>query len=78
MPIDRLLQGSKLRPEEIERLRSAYTRTLRSLYLIDRDDPIAEIVARKIIEIGASGGGDPTEISRLAIEELGIRRPPSV
>lgn len=74
MPINRLLQGNKLRPEEIERLNSAYARTLRSLCLVDRDDPIAEIVAKKIIEIGASGVGDPAEISKLAIEQLGIRR----
>ncbi|MGY3591618.1 L-serine deaminase [Bradyrhizobium sp. USDA 4341] len=77
MPIDRLLQGSKLRPEEIERLSLAYARTLPSLCLVDRDDPIAEIVAKKVIEIGASGVSDAAEISKLAVEQLGIRRSPS-
>lgn len=46
--------------------------------LVDRDDPIAEIVAKKVIEIGESGVGDPAEISKCVIEQLGVRRPPSV
>ncbi|MGY3610606.1 MULTISPECIES: hypothetical protein [unclassified Bradyrhizobium] len=78
MIISRLLQGSKLGPEEIERLNSAYRRALRSLGLVDRNDPITEIVAKKIIEIGATGVRDPAEISKLAIEQLGIGRPPSI
>ncbi|MFB9262239.1 hypothetical protein ACFFWD_03495 [Bradyrhizobium erythrophlei] len=78
MTISRLLQGSKLGPEEIERLKSAYRLALRRLCLVDRNDPIAEIVAREIIEIGATGVRDPAEISRIAVEQLGIGRPPSV
>jgi hypothetical protein len=71
MPINRLLKDSKLAPEEIARLNKAYTFTLRSLSLVDRNDPLAEIVARKVIEIGASVH-DPSEIARKAIKGLGI------
>ncbi|TWB93125.1 hypothetical protein FBZ93_111164 [Bradyrhizobium macuxiense] len=78
MPISRFLQGSKLNPEEIERLNSAYVQTLRSLGLVDRNDPIAELVARKILKIGAAGVRDPAEISKLAVKQLGIVRPPSL
>jgi len=46
---------------------------LRSLGLVDRNDPIAEIVARKIIEIGQTGVRDPADISALAIKELGVQ-----
>ncbi|UPJ47992.1 hypothetical protein IVB30_33345 [Bradyrhizobium sp. 200] len=46
--------------------------------MVDRNDPIAEIVAKKTIEIGATGVRDPAEISKLAIEQLGIGRPPLV
>jgi hypothetical protein len=35
-------------------LNAAYFRALRSLSLIDRNDPITEMLARKIIEIGAT------------------------
>jgi hypothetical protein len=78
MPINRLLNDSNLGPEEIERLNSAYGQALRSLWLVDRNDPIAEIVAKKIIEIGAADVRDPAEISKLAVEQLGVGRLPSV
>jgi hypothetical protein len=71
MPINRLLKDSKLTPEDIARLTKAYTYALRSLSLVDRDDPLAEIVARKVIEIGASVH-DPTEIAKMALQRLRI------
>jgi len=74
--INKLLQGRNLGPDEVERLTSAYELTLHSLCLVDRDDPIAEIVARKTIEIGATGVRDPAKISKLVIEQLGIGRRP--
>jgi len=64
MPINRLLANSKLRTDEIENLNSAFKRALRSLHLVDRDDPLAEIVATKIIEIGATGVRDAAERSQ--------------
>jgi hypothetical protein len=69
MPINRLLKGSKLTPEDIERLNRAYSFTLRSLSLVDRNDPLTEIVARKVIEIGATVH-DPAEIAEQAIKGL--------
>jgi hypothetical protein len=66
MPINRLLVGSKLEPEEINRLNAAYTYALRSLSLVDRDDPLTEMLARKVIEIGATEA-DPAKISQIAI-----------
>jgi hypothetical protein len=72
MPINRLLREGKIEPEEVERLNRAFTFTMKSLHLVDRNDPICEIVARKVIEIGASGAHDPEEISRIAIKQLGL------
>ena len=72
MPINRLLNGSNLGPEEVEKLNRAYTHALRQLHLVDRDDPVADIVARKIIEVGATGISDPKEISKTAIKQLGL------
>jgi hypothetical protein len=46
---------------------------LRSIGLVDRDDPIAEMVAKKIIEIGQTGVRDPAAISARAIKELGAQ-----
>ena len=71
MPIDRLLDGSSLSPQKIAQLKTAYHSAMRALHLVDRNDPIAEIVARKVIEIGKEFG-DAAEISRLAVKELDI------
>jgi len=71
MPINRLLKDSKLTPQDIDRLNKAYVLTLRSLSLVDRNDPLAEIVARKVIEIGASLH-DPAEIAKMALKGLRI------
>jgi hypothetical protein len=73
MPINRLLANSKLRTDEIETLNSAFKQALHSLHLVDRDDPLAEIVARKIIEIGATGVRDAAEIAEIAVKQLGMR-----
>jgi hypothetical protein len=72
MPINRLLQNSKLEPAEQEVLNLAFVRALRLLHLKDRSDPICEIVARKIIEIGATGASDPVAISEIAARQLAL------
>jgi hypothetical protein len=72
MPIDRMFRDGKIKAEEVERLNRAFTFTLRSLSLVDRDDPVCEIVARKIVEIDAAGTHEPEEIAKLAIKQLGI------
>jgi hypothetical protein len=69
MPINRLLAGSSLGLEEIARLNDAYDRALHAMSLVDRNDPITEIVAKKIIEIGRTES-DPIKISQLAVQAL--------
>lgn len=68
--IRRMLQNTPMGPEEIARLVAAYEQTLRELSLKQRDDPLTELIAKKIIEIGQTGILDPAQISRLAIKEL--------
>jgi hypothetical protein len=70
MPIARLLQNSNLGPAQQEILNLAFIRALRLLHLMDRNDPICEIVARKVIEIGATSAGDPVVISEIAVRKL--------
>ena len=67
MAIYRLLQNSPLGPEDIDRLVTAYEETLKALELSDRSDPITQLVASKIIEIGQTGVRDPLQISAIAI-----------
>ena len=72
MAICRLLEGSPLEPEMIRSLEAAYEKTLRIIGLVDRDDPITEMIARKLIEIAQTGVHDPAELSAIAIKEIGI------
>jgi len=68
--IRRFLRNRKLSPKEVELLNRANGCALHSLHLVDRDDPIAEMVAKKIIEVGATVR-DPEEVCKLAVEQLG-------
>jgi hypothetical protein len=71
MTIRRLLKNNKLAgPQEVERLYRAYTEVLRSLHLVDRNDPIAEIVAKTVIGIDAMGVREPSDISKIAVRRL--------
>lgn len=72
MPINRVLQGSSFGPDEIRVLNDAYEDALRALYLIDRNDPLTEIVARKIVQVVQSGTRDPRQIAGMAIKSLGL------
>ena len=72
MPITRLFREGKIKPADVERLDRAFAFTLRSLSLVDRDDPLCEIVARKIIEIDAMGTHDPKQIAEIAAKEFGV------
>ena len=66
-----LLKNLQIRPEEASNLAAAYELVLLALDLKDRDDPITELIAKKILEIGQRGVRDAQQISTIAIEELG-------
>ena len=68
MPIRRLLEDAKFEPDEVAVLTRAFELALSALYLVDRDDPVCEIVARKVIEIGTNG------IHRSQRDRQGCRR----
>jgi hypothetical protein len=72
MAIYRLLQNSPLGPEEIAILTDAYERTLRKLGLVDRSDPITELVAKKIIEMAQRGVREAQQLSDMTMKELGV------
>jgi hypothetical protein len=67
MAIYKLIQNTALGPDEIPRLVAAYEETLRALGLIERDDPMTRMVAKKVFEIAQTGIEDRAAISKLAI-----------
>jgi hypothetical protein len=70
MPIERLLDQSSFKPEQRHVLELAFSHVLRKLELVDRNDPICEIVAQKVIKIGASGASDAAAIAEMAFRQL--------
>lgn len=56
-------------------MNEAHEGALRALCLVDRNDLLTELVARKIIEVGRASpaGLDPARISSLAIKALGLQ-----
>jgi hypothetical protein len=56
MPIIPLLQGSAFGPEEIKLMATAFQGALNALGLMDRADPLNELVAKKVIEIAPKQG----------------------
>ncbi len=64
MPIHRLLEKQAFGPDEIRVLVTAFEGALRTLRLVDRTDPAAETVAKKIIELAQQGERDPERLRR--------------
>ena len=72
MAIYRLLKTAVFDPPMIECMTAAYEDALRTLQLIDRQDPITELVAKKILEAAQLGENDPARLCERALEELGV------
>ena len=70
MPIHRLLQNLSFNQDDIDRLAAAYEEALRALHISDRDDPINQVIAQRIIEGARTGVRDPVELCKIAIKDL--------
>ena len=75
MAIRRLIRESVFEPEAIERMTTAYEQALKVLQLTDRQDPITELVARKIIAFAEMGETDPDRLCQRALNALGKGSP---
>jgi hypothetical protein len=70
MPIHRLIQNLSFNQADIDRLSAAYEDALRALHISDRDDPVNQIVAQRVIEGARAGVRDPRELCAMAIKDL--------
>ena len=70
MSINRLLQDSAFEPEQIDRIAEAYKRVLHALRLINRIDPLTEIVAENIFEVAQTGEFDISRITELTLKDF--------
>ena len=60
-------------PEQIELLNNAFDHALNLLSVVDRNDPLCEMVARTVIEVSATGTREPRKIAELAVGLIGLR-----
>ena len=70
MPITPFLRGQAFEPELIEAMSTAFTKACETLGLIDRADPITELVARQIIEFAERGVRTQTALYFKTVEEF--------
>jgi hypothetical protein len=70
VPLTPYLKGGVFEPQQIGAMTAAFEAVCRSLQLADRTDPLTEIVARKVIDIAATGERNPDRLRVLVLEEL--------
>jgi hypothetical protein len=75
MPLIRLIERGSFDPETIKVMSSAFDKACLELGLVDRTDPLTELLARKIIEAAQTGERDPHRIQQRAMDNLGAARP---
>jgi hypothetical protein len=73
MAIYRLIANGSFGPEEIKAMTAAYEAALLDLGLVDRDDPLTEIVATAIVSIASMGERDPVAVKDRALNAIGAR-----
>jgi hypothetical protein len=74
MAIYRIFKERVFEPEAVICMARAYESALVALRLSDREDPLTEIVAKKIVEIAETGERDPDRLRDAALEEIGGTR----
>jgi hypothetical protein len=70
MPIIRLLEREAFGPEDITVLVAAFEDALSTLGLVNRADPLTELVAKKIIECAQTGERDPIRLRDCVLKSL--------
>jgi hypothetical protein len=53
--------------------KGAFNHALSLLGVVDRNDPLCDMVAREVIEVGASGISEPREVAEMAVARIGLR-----
>jgi hypothetical protein len=70
MVIYRIFKERVFEPEAVICMARAYESALVALRLTDRQDPLTEIVAQKIVEIAETGERNPDRLRDRALEAI--------
>ena len=63
----RFIAEAGFNPDTISAMTAAFDEARKELGLADKNDPLAQMVAREIVEIAKMGERDPTRICQLAL-----------
>jgi hypothetical protein len=67
---DLLRRQGVFAPDEVAMLGSVFEDVLQTLSLVDRKDPMTDMVAKKLIELAVSGIRDPGRLKALTVQSL--------
>jgi hypothetical protein len=70
--IYRLFNREVFSASEQARLAAAYECALEKLHLKDRDDPVTELLAEKIMDVFKAGDHDPQRVCETVLRQLGM------
>jgi hypothetical protein len=69
MPIYEILRRQGVfAPDEVAMLGKVFEDVLRALGLVDRKDPMTEMVAKKLVELASAGMRDPDRLKALTVQ----------
>jgi hypothetical protein len=72
MPIRKYIPGATFGPETIKDMTTAFERIRVILNLENPNDPLIEILAKKVVSLASQGCLDPKEIERRVIADTKI------
>ena len=70
MPITPFLHNHAFEPDVIEEMSAAFTGACKNLGLIDRADPLTEIVAQRVIQLAQRGIRTKAELYAMTVKDL--------
>jgi hypothetical protein len=73
IPIHRLLEPGVFEPEQIATMARVFEDVLTTLGLVDREDPMTTLVAKKLIELARTGEHDPARLKERTLQAFGTR-----
>lgn len=65
-----LVQRRRMKPEKVDRVVAASHLVLIMLCVKDWNDPIAELITRKVVTVEKTGIHEPTEIAAQVMKQL--------
>ena len=74
MAIHRMLASDAFDPNAVKAMTTAYEHACAALGLVDRTDPLTEIIAKKIVERAKRGELDAVRLCEGVLEELRSNR----